>query len=57
MVTKALHPIIANWNFDALEMSNCFLVKDGKTTLFSFAITLKTCFFITVLFVAKFTEK
>ncbi len=50
MVTKALHPIIANWNFDALEMSNCFLVKDGKTTLFNFAITLKICFFITVLF-------
>ena len=53
---KALQPMIVNWLFEALEISNLFFVKEGKITLFIFAIILKTCFFINIKFYLKFTE-
>ena len=53
---KALHPIRANWLFEAFEISNLFFVKEGKITLLTFAIILKTCFFISIQFYLKFTE-
>jgi len=42
---KALQPMIVNWLFEALEISNLFFVKEGKRTLFTFAIILKTLSF------------
>lgn len=46
-----------NCIFEALEISNPFFVKEGKTTLFAFAIILKTCFFIVIIkFQFKFSE-
>ena len=53
---KALQPMIVNWLLEALEISNLFFVKEGKRTLFTFAIILKTCFFINIKFYLKFTE-
>jgi hypothetical protein len=53
---KALQPIIANWLFEALEISNFFFVKEGKRALFTFAIILKACFFINIKIYLKFTE-
>lgn len=39
---------MANWNLEALEISNCFFVKDGKTVLLILANALKISFFIIV---------
>ena len=49
--------MIANWVFEALEISNPFFVKEGKIALFAFAIILKTCFFIINNFYIKFSKK
>ncbi len=49
--------MIANCHFFAFVMSNCFLVKEGRSTLFTLAKPLKTPFFITYTNVQIYLKK